>query len=103
VNDLLDRPADRATERHPVGRKHAGKPGGKTPGNRTAPAPADEPRKRVQHNVGLDLETSSRVSAVADAFGLDEVQFIRMLIKHNLPNYERQAENIRAGRPVDAT
>jgi hypothetical protein len=104
VPDLLDMPASRATERQPVGQRKQseGKGGGKASGGRTPPTPpADEPRKRVQHNVGLDPETSGRVSGVADALGLDEVQLIRMMIKENLPVYERRAAAVRAGRPAD--
>jgi 5-methylcytosine-specific restriction endonuclease McrA len=53
--------------------------------------------------VRLDAETGARLRRAAAEFGVTPAAFIRHMLAENLPNYERQAENIRAGRPVDAT
>jgi hypothetical protein len=96
----MEAPPRGATERDDMGRERSrpDKPGKPKP---AAVPPVATPRKRVQHNVGLDPETSDRVSAAADTFGLDEVQFIRMMIKENLHAYEQRAAAIRAKRPTD--
>lgn len=53
--------------------------------------------ERKQYNVGVDLQTAKRIDDTAEALGLDGVNFLRMLIRENLPRYEKRAVQVREG------
>ena len=56
--------------------------------------------KRKQYNVGFPIADAGRIDACADALGLDEANFLRMVVRENLPKYEERARAIRQGEQL---
>ena len=59
----------------------------------------DSAKLAVQKNIRLSKRDADRIDRTAAALGLDEANFLRMLIKAHLPVYERQADAIREQEP----
>jgi hypothetical protein len=66
---------------------------GRKPKGKAGPA-APEPK---QYNVKIDGPTAARLDATARGLGLDGANFIRMVLRENLPKYERRVEAIGRG------
>lgn len=58
-----------------------------------------EPTVNRQVNFRAPEDLYLRIDRTARAFGLDVANFLRMLVKENLPAYEQRAEHIRQGEP----
>jgi len=52
-------------------------------------------------NVRVNVSVVPRIEATAEAFGLDETSFIRMVLLENLSRYEQRAAQIREGKVPD--
>lgn len=57
--------------------------------------PPTEPTKPRAFMVRLQQDAASRVEATAKGLGLDEANFLRMIIVENLPAYERRVEQLK--------
>lgn len=55
----------------------------------------DGPAELKQVNIRLTTGLYQRVEATAEALSLDVAQFLRMVIRRSLPEYEAQAEEVR--------
>lgn len=63
----------------------------------SSPSPAPDKDKQV--NFRAPPKLYARLEDVAEAFGLDVSNLVRMVLNQNLPKYEQQAERIRSGLP----
>lgn len=62
---------------------------------------ADGPEKKKLYSVRFGPADSARVESTAATLGLDEANFLRMMILETLPRYEKKAALIRDGHSPD--
>lgn len=65
--------------------------------------PGEPSPKRVmkQFALRLPLEIAARVEDTAATLGLDEANLLRHIVIASLPTYEKKAERVKAGQPVE--
>lgn len=63
--------------------------------------PGEPKRVLKQFALRLPAEVAARVEDTATTLGLDEANLLRLIVVTNLPSYERKAERVKAGQPVE--
>jgi len=81
---------DRLVDTYPL-------PGQDVPKKKQAKSPTDQGVPPVSHQMNIRVPDGLyvRIEETAAALGLDATNFLRMVIKENLAQYEQRAEQIR--------
>lgn len=75
-----------------------------SPVGKKKPEPEAKPvetEKDRQINFRASASLAAKLDAVADAFGVDVSNLVRLILNQNLPKYEQQADRIRRGLPPE--